>query len=90
MLLSLNLDIDHDDDSETCGYATQKEKDGIPLPAFGLVTYKMHGTPWISGRSEKDHDRVMSLFSVADLWLKQLKVQHHDLNFFNGVRCPSN
>ncbi|XP_057526809.1 uncharacterized protein LOC130805963 [Amaranthus tricolor] len=78
-------DMDHDDDDMEW-IKTRKEGEGIPLPSFGLATYKMQGTLWVSGRAGADYDRVVSLSSVADSWLKQLKVQHHDFNFFNGIR----
>lgn len=61
----------------------RKEAEGIPLPAFGLATYKMQGGVWVSGR---DHEKLASLGSVADSWLKQLRVQHHDFNYFTGIR----
>lgn len=77
--------MDHDDDDMEW-IKKRKEGEGIPLPSFGLATYKMQGTLWVSGRAGADYDRVVSLSSVADSWLKQLKVQHHDFNFFNGIR----
>ncbi|KZV23487.1 hypothetical protein F511_16843 [Dorcoceras hygrometricum] len=58
----------------------------ISLPPFGLATYKMQGEIWISGASGWDEERLLSLMSVADSWLKQLQVQHHDFNYFMGIR----
>ncbi|RAL45334.1 hypothetical protein DM860_014744 [Cuscuta australis] len=59
---------------------------GVPLPPFGLASYKMQGDVWVSDKSGKDQERVVSLLSVADSWLKQLGVQHHDFNYFVGIR----
>uniref|UniRef100_A0A7N1A1N9 Uncharacterized protein n=1 Tax=Kalanchoe fedtschenkoi TaxID=63787 RepID=A0A7N1A1N9_KALFE len=64
----------------------RKEGEGIALPAFGLATYRMQGDVWISGRNRHDQEKLVTLVSVADSWLKQLKVQHHDFNFFMGIR----
>ncbi|XP_010542885.1 PREDICTED: uncharacterized protein LOC104815957 [Tarenaya hassleriana] len=63
----------------------------MSLLPFGLATYKMQGSVWMS-EEDKGHDqeRLVSLLSVADSWLKQLRVQHHDFNYFCGVmssRC---
>lgn len=52
----------------------------IPLPPFGLATYKMQGDLW--GKTGFDKDRLVYLQSAADSWLKQLNVEHHDYNFF--------
>ncbi|XP_021717349.1 uncharacterized protein LOC110685184 isoform X1 [Chenopodium quinoa] len=80
-------DMDHDDDMVAPEWIRKrKEGEGIPLPAFGLATYKMQGSVWVSGRGGRDQDRVVSLLSVADSWLKQLRVQHHDFNYFTGIR----
>ncbi|GAB4859562.1 hypothetical protein Ancab_011030 [Ancistrocladus abbreviatus] len=78
-------DMDHEDDID--GVKQQrKEGEGIPLPPFGLATYKIQGNVWVSGREGRDQERRLSLLSVADSWLKQLRVQHHDFNYFNGIR----
>ncbi|XP_068640262.1 uncharacterized protein [Aristolochia californica] len=55
----------------------------IPLPPFGLATYKMQGSVWINSEAG-DQERLMSLFSAADSWLKQLRVEHHDFNYFSS------
>ncbi|ERN10207.1 uncharacterized protein LOC18438379 [Amborella trichopoda] len=62
-------------------------KGNIALPPFGLATYKMMGSNnlWMNGSGEsssRDQDRIISLMSAADSWLKQLRVQHHDFNYF--------
>ncbi|GLT86937.1 hypothetical protein SLE2022_050440 [Rubroshorea leprosula] len=64
----------------------RKEGEDIGLPPFGLATYKMQGNVWVSGNYGRDQDRLRSLLSVADSWLKQLRVQHHDFNYFMGIR----
>ncbi|KAG8364676.1 hypothetical protein BUALT_Bualt18G0023300 [Buddleja alternifolia] len=66
----------------------KRKEDGesISLPPFGLATYKMQGDVWTSDKSGRDQERLVSLLSVADSWLKQLRVQHHDFNHFMGIR----
>ncbi|CAH1424086.1 unnamed protein product [Lactuca virosa] len=66
------------------GLSKRKRKEGICVPAFGLATYKMQGDVWIS--SKQDQEKVVSFVSVADSWLRQLGVQHHDFNHFMGNR----
>lgn len=51
------------------------------LPPFGLATYKTQGSLW-NNPETGDNKRMVSLFSAADSWLKQLGVQHHDFNYF--------
>ena len=63
----------------------QKDREGMWLPPFGLATYKMQGDVWVSGRGSRDQERLVSILSVADSWLKQLRVQHHDFNYFTGI-----
>ncbi|KAL1812831.1 hypothetical protein ACET3Z_022896 [Daucus carota] len=78
-------DLDHEDEIRSTK-TKQKNVRGIPLAPFGAVTYKMQGNVWVSDKSSRDQDKLNSLGSVADSWLKQLRVQHHDFNFFNGIR----
>ncbi|KAH9792551.1 hypothetical protein KPL71_004167 [Citrus sinensis] len=78
-------DMDLDDDIEN-DERKRKEGEGISLPPFGLATYKMQGNVWVSGNCGRDQERLVSLLSVADSWLKQLRVQHHDFNYFVGIR----
>lgn len=66
------------------GFSKRNRKEGIHVPAFGLATYKMQGDVWISNK--KDKEKIVSLVSVADSWLRQLGVQHHDFNHFMGNR----
>ena len=74
-----------DDIDENNVERKRKEGDGISLPPFGLATYKMQGNVWVSGKCGRDQERLLSLLSVADSWLKQLRVQHHDFNYFTGT-----
>lgn len=77
--------MDHEDDIEWT-QRRRKEGQGVALHSFGLATYKMQGNVWASGRGGRDQERLMSLLSVADSWLKQLCVQHHDFDYFTGIR----
>lgn len=78
-------DMDLDEDIEN-DERKRQEGEGISLPPFGLATYKMQGNVWVSGNCGRDQERLVSLLSVADSWLKQLRVQHHDFNYFVGIR----
>ncbi|KAL1821679.1 hypothetical protein ACET3Z_016548 [Daucus carota] len=78
---------DLDDDDEMANTNSKwKKSEGIALAPFGLATYKMQGDVWVSNKNGGDHERLVSLLSVADSWLKQLRVQHHDFNYFTGIR----
>ncbi|MQL93790.1 hypothetical protein Taro_026446 [Colocasia esculenta] len=59
------------------------EGDAIVLPPFGLATYKMQKQVWVNHQAE-DRQKIASLFSVADSWLKQLNVYHPDFSFFRS------
>lgn len=64
----------------------RKEGEGVTLLPFGLATYKMQGNVWLREDDHgQDQERVLSLLSVADSWLKQLRVQHHDFNYFSRM-----
>ncbi|KAJ8749305.1 hypothetical protein K2173_018787 [Erythroxylum novogranatense] len=80
-----DMDMEEEDDDES---PKGKRKTGgtISLQPFGLATYKMQGNVWVAGNGGRDQERLVSLLSVADSWLKQLGVQHHDFNFFAGTR----
>ncbi|PIA27366.1 hypothetical protein AQUCO_07800001v1 [Aquilegia coerulea] len=73
---------------EEMGIAERKGKkgNGIVLPPFGLATYKMHGDVWLSDQTGRDREKLVSLLSAADSWLKQLRVQQHDFNYFTTKR----
>ncbi|KAJ6349012.1 hypothetical protein OIU77_006572 [Salix suchowensis] len=77
-------DMDVEDDIKS-PEKKRKEGESITLPPFGLATYKMQGNVWVSGNCGQDQDRLVSLLSVADSWLKQLMVQHHDFNYFTRI-----
>ncbi|KAF4382529.1 uncharacterized protein LOC115699650 [Cannabis sativa] len=77
-------EIDENNNNNNVGMRKRKEGDGISLPPFGLATYKMQGNVWVSAKCGRDQERLLSLLSVADSWLKQLRVQHHDFNYFTG------
>ncbi|TQD81448.1 hypothetical protein C1H46_033033 [Malus baccata] len=83
---ALYVDMDLEDDIENDEQRKRKKGEGISLPPFGLATYKMQGSVWVSGNCGRDQERLTSLLSVADSWLKQLKVQHHDFNYFTTIR----
>ncbi|XP_010554048.1 PREDICTED: uncharacterized protein LOC104823937 isoform X2 [Tarenaya hassleriana] len=58
---------------------TEIEK--IPLPVFGLASYKFRGSLWTpSGGSE--HRLANSLFQAADEWLRLHQVNQPDFMFF--------
>ncbi|GAU41556.1 hypothetical protein TSUD_271650 [Trifolium subterraneum] len=78
-----NMDLD---DEMEGTQEKRKEGEGISLAPFGLATYKMQGNLWVSGKYGRDQEKLVSLCSVADSWLKQLKVHHHDFNYFMGIR----
>ncbi|KAL8136614.1 hypothetical protein V2J09_002615 [Rumex salicifolius] len=79
------MDVEDDMDG-ACLRTARKQGEGIPLEPFGLATYKMQGDLWWSGRGGRDKERLASFLGVADSWLKQLGVQHHDFKYFNGIR----
>ncbi|XP_042507056.1 uncharacterized protein LOC122083361 [Macadamia integrifolia] len=79
------------EDNKVKGTCSSEEEDGekskgdytsrIPLPPFGLPTYKMHGDLWVNPETA-DQERFISLLSAANSWLKQLRTQHHDYEYF--------
>lgn len=79
------VDMDSDAKAENI-QAKRKEGECIALPPFGLATYKMQGDMWMSDGDGQDREKIMSLLSAADSWLKQLRVEHHDFNHFIGIR----
>lgn len=81
------IDVDTEiEDQNEFSKRERKEGEGIRLPPFGLATYKMQGDVWMSSRNSNDQEKLASLLSVADSWLRQLGVQHHDFNHFVGNR----
>lgn len=85
--MSLSVtDLDLESGSEGAEKRKRTQGEGISLSPFGLATYKMQGGVWVSHNSGKDQERLASLLSVADSWLRQLKVHHHDFDYFVGYR----
>ncbi|CAM8997354.1 unnamed protein product [Rhodiola kirilowii] len=72
-------DMDSDYGMEINEMKRPMAKKEIPLRPFGMATYRMQESVWANG---PDQQRLLSLLSVADSWLKQLMVQHHDFNYF--------
>ncbi|KAL2325238.1 hypothetical protein Fmac_024296 [Flemingia macrophylla] len=58
----------------------KQESGCIPLSPFGVATYKMRKDMWSNPSS--NHQGVSDLYNAADLWLKNLNVDHHDFKFF--------
>uniref|UniRef100_A0A7N0TFV1 Uncharacterized protein n=1 Tax=Kalanchoe fedtschenkoi TaxID=63787 RepID=A0A7N0TFV1_KALFE len=52
----------------------------ICLRPFGLSSFKMCGNTWT--QTESDLEKISSLQSAADSWLKQLGFFHHDFSFY--------
>ncbi|KAL0914153.1 hypothetical protein M5K25_017662 [Dendrobium thyrsiflorum] len=63
------------------GRKSKDTRSCISLCPYGLATYKMQGNIWINSENS-DPEKIMTLYSAADSWLKQLRVHHHDFNFF--------
>lgn len=58
----------------------------LTLAPFALASYKLQGDVWISDKMGRGREKLFSMVGVADSWLKQLRVQHHDFNYFMGIR----
>ncbi|XP_073017366.1 uncharacterized protein [Primulina eburnea] len=78
-------DMDFEDEVITVDKETDKGA-VISLTPFGLATYKMQGDVWLSEKNAQDKEKLGTLLSAADSWLKQLGVQHHDFDYFMGLR----
>lgn len=63
------------------GSNSEEKSTHIALYPFGLATYRRSGNLWTNLESGDD-ERVVSFYNAADSWLRQLKVVHHDYNFF--------
>lgn len=75
-------DMELEDDPLSTERKKRKEGERISLPPFGLASYKMFGDVWVSDKNGRDQERLVSLFNIADSWLKQLSVDHHDFKYF--------
>nr|CAB3477020.1 unnamed protein product [Digitaria exilis] len=53
----------------------------ITLPLIGLVSYKFHGSMWMSNQHH-EQKLTTSLLKAADDWLCQRQVDHPDFRFF--------
>ncbi|XP_073039751.1 uncharacterized protein [Primulina eburnea] len=78
-------DMEFEYDVENVDGKTEEEV-VISLTPFGLATYKMQGDVWISDKNAHGKEKLGLLSCRADSWLKQLGVQHHDFDYFMGVR----
>ncbi|CAA7058828.1 unnamed protein product [Microthlaspi erraticum] len=55
----------------------------LPLPTFGLASYKLKVSVWNPNRDE-ERQKMSSLLQAADKWLKRLQVDHPDYRFFTS------
>ncbi|KAM0928201.1 hypothetical protein ACQ4PT_002336 [Festuca glaucescens] len=53
----------------------------LPLPAFGLASYKLRSSLWASNGAP-EQESVTSLMQEADNWLRCIQVDHPDFRFF--------
>lgn len=59
----------------------RKSRTALELPAFGIACYKLRGPFWASAGPMDKHNLCL-LATSAESWLKQLRVQHPDFDFF--------
>ncbi|XP_021909154.1 uncharacterized protein LOC110823142 [Carica papaya] len=60
------------------------EMDGVPrfsLPTFGMASYKFKGLLWTDNKAS-EYEQANSLMQAADRWLRLLRVDHPDFQFF--------
>ncbi|CAH2044651.1 unnamed protein product, partial [Thlaspi arvense] len=55
----------------------------LPLPTFGLASYKLKVSVWNQNRAQ-ECQKMSSLVQAADKWLKRLQVNHPDFRFFTS------
>ncbi|XP_018477774.1 uncharacterized protein LOC108848824 isoform X2 [Raphanus sativus] len=55
----------------------------VPLPTFGLASYKLKVSVWNQNRAQESQ-KLSSLQQAADKWLKRLQVDHPDYMFFTS------
>ncbi|PVH63659.1 hypothetical protein PAHAL_2G078900 [Panicum hallii] len=53
----------------------------LTLPVFGLASYKLRSSVWLSNRPE-EQQLAASLMQAADDWLRHRQVYHPDFRFF--------
>ncbi|KAF3487706.1 hypothetical protein F2Q69_00056092 [Brassica cretica] len=65
------------------GCSDTKPSMKLPLPTFGLASYKLKLSVWNQNRAQESH-KLSSLQQAADKWLKRLQVDHPDYMFFTS------
>ncbi|XP_042422214.1 uncharacterized protein LOC122009955 [Zingiber officinale] len=53
----------------------------LTLPVFGLASYKLWGSLWMSDE-QHEQQQVSALLQAADDWLRRRQVEHPDYSFF--------
>ncbi|XP_062103984.1 uncharacterized protein LOC133815121 [Humulus lupulus] len=65
----------------------EQEKEGhSAIRPFAAATYKMNGELWMNPETA-DQQKIGSYLDATTSWLKLLRFQHHDFNFFMSRRC---
>ncbi|WMV06822.1 hypothetical protein MTR67_000207, partial [Solanum verrucosum] len=60
----------------------KKKNGGIPIPPFGIASYKMQNDVWMNkAQANTIYD---DLHGAANCWLNQLNYYHHDFNVFTS------
>ncbi|THU62401.1 hypothetical protein C4D60_Mb01t04760 [Musa balbisiana] len=59
----------------------KKGSNSVTLSPFGLSTYRMQGRIW-RNPDTSDTEMMDNLYNAAQSWLMQLRVEHHDFEFF--------
>ncbi|XP_010547002.1 PREDICTED: uncharacterized protein LOC104818901 [Tarenaya hassleriana] len=54
----------------------------LPLPTFGLASYKLKVSIWNPPDRTQECQKLNSLLQAAENWLKRLRVHHPDYRFF--------
>ncbi|CAH8299080.1 unnamed protein product [Eruca vesicaria subsp. sativa] len=65
------------------GCSDTKPSIKLPLPTFGLASYKLKVSVWNQNRAQESQ-KLSSLQQAADKWLKHLQVDHPDYIFFTS------
>ncbi|XP_010442383.1 PREDICTED: uncharacterized protein LOC104725417 [Camelina sativa] len=65
------------------GYSDSEPTTKLPLPTFGLASYKLKVSVWNQNRSQESQ-KITSLLQAAEKWLKRLQVDHPDYRFFTS------
>ncbi|CAN6911551.1 unnamed protein product [Brassica oleracea] len=65
------------------GCSDTKPSMKLPLPTFGLASYKLKLSVWNQNRAQESQ-KLSSLQQAADKWLKRLQVDHPDYMFFTS------